>query len=334
MNLGGFTVDIVRTDSEGHAKRYIEQLEKLPDALLIAGGDGTVSEVVTGLLRRSDGLKCPLGILPVGRSNDTAKSYFHLSQKPNDVKQAEELAKTALTVLKGNKERKNILKIQPISEEGETKRPIYALSQFQWGAFRDVRSLQDKYWYYGPFRQYAAVFFNCLSKKLTWDCEADLNVTPPCSGCRNCYLEEVEERPESNGRWWGRYVPKAPKKNGQSIDYSKIINEDCVTATPGAVKSSEVVITPNSESPARLHLETASLVEPGIDFIKESWSRILVKEKHESTPASVVEGRTITLIPQTEEKYTDKYFYIDNEQYEVRPVKISLIPNAFDVYTC
>ncbi|KAL5290598.1 AGK.2 family protein [Megaselia abdita] len=334
LNLGGYTVDIVKTDSEGHAKRYIEELEHLPDALLIAGGDGTVSEVVTGLLRRSDGSKCPLGILPVGRSNDTAKSYFHLSQKPSNVKQADELARTALTVLKGNKQKKNLLKIQPISEEGETKRPVYALSQFHWGAFRDVKSLQDKYWYYGPFRQYAAVFFNCLSKKLTWDCEAELQVTPPCSGCRNCYLEEVESSPEANGngRWWGRYVPKAPKKGVQSVDYSKVINEDCVTTTSGSVKSSEVVITPNSESPARLHLETAPSVEPGIDFIKESWSRIIVKE-NELVPASVVEGRTITLVPQTEEKYTDKYFYIDNEEYEVRPVKISLIPNAFDVYT-
>lgn len=324
----------MRTDSEGHAKRYIEQLEKLPDALLVAGGDGTVSEVVTGLLRRSDGSKCPLGILPVGRSNDTAKSYFQLSQKPSNVRQADELAKTALSVLKGNKQRKNLLKIQPISVDGESNRPIYALSQFHWGAFRDVKSLQDKYWYYGPFRQYAAVFFNCLSKKLTWDCEADLNVTPPCPGCRNCYLEEVEVSAESSGsgRWWGRYVPKAPKKNGQSIDYSKVINENCVASTSASVKSSEVVITTNSESPARLHLQTAPPVEPGIDFMMESWKRIIDTEKHDSLPASVVEGRTITLVPQTDEKYTDKYFYIDNEEYEVRPIKISLIPNAFDVY--
>lgn len=332
-------MEIVRTDSVGHAKRYIEQLDTLPDALLVAGGDGTVSEVVTGLLRRSDGLQCPLGILPVGKSNDTAKSYFQLSQKPNKVQQADELAKTALTILKGNTQKMNLLKIQPIVEEGEQKRPIFALRQFHWGAFRDVKSLQDKYWYYGPFRQYAAVFFNCLSRNLTWDCQADLEVTPACSGCRNCFLEKKEINPEAlgKGRWWGRYVNKSSHVNDKPlVDYSKIINSDCVTSTSTSVKSSEVLITSSessSEIPAALHLETVPAVEPGVDFIKESWRRILKKEKDESLPASVVEGRTITLFPQSEEKYIDKYFFIDNEEYEVRPVKISLIPNAFDVFT-
>uniref|UniRef100_T1GI02 Acylglycerol kinase, mitochondrial n=1 Tax=Megaselia scalaris TaxID=36166 RepID=T1GI02_MEGSC len=324
LNLGGFTVDIIRTDSEGHAKRYIEE------CFVVAGGDGTVSEVITGLLRRNDHTKCPLGILPVGRSNDTAKSYFNLNLE-NDVQKADELAKTALLILKGKKERKNLLKIQPITEENETKRPIYALNQFQWGAFRDTLSLKDKYWYYGPFRHYAAVFFNCLSKKLTWDCEANLQVTPPCSGCRNCYMEEVEENPNESGsgRWWGRYVPKAPKNSAQNVDYSKVINEDCLTTSTQSVKTSEVLIKSNVESPARLHLETTTSVEPGIDFIKESWNRLFSEEV--PSPSSVVEGRTITLVPQTEEKYQDKFFYIDNEEYEVRPVKINIFWTPWNV---
>lgn len=41
-------MDVVKTDSEGHARRYIEELETLPETILCAGGDGTLSEVVTG----------------------------------------------------------------------------------------------------------------------------------------------------------------------------------------------------------------------------------------------------------------------------------------------
>lgn len=48
LHLAGIPIDVVKTDSEGHARRYIEDLESLPETILVAGGDGTVSEAVTG----------------------------------------------------------------------------------------------------------------------------------------------------------------------------------------------------------------------------------------------------------------------------------------------
>lgn len=48
LNLGGLCIDIVKTDSEGHARRYVEELDALPHAIVCAGGDGTLSEIVTG----------------------------------------------------------------------------------------------------------------------------------------------------------------------------------------------------------------------------------------------------------------------------------------------
>lgn len=50
LHLAGIPIDVVKTDSEGHARRYIEELESLPETILVAGGDGTVSEAVTGKL--------------------------------------------------------------------------------------------------------------------------------------------------------------------------------------------------------------------------------------------------------------------------------------------
>lgn len=48
LNLGGLSIDIVKTEHEGHARRYVEELETLPQAILCAGGDGTLCEIVTG----------------------------------------------------------------------------------------------------------------------------------------------------------------------------------------------------------------------------------------------------------------------------------------------
>lgn len=43
----------LQTDYEGQAKKLMELMEHT-DILVVAGGDGTLQEVVTGLLRRPD----------------------------------------------------------------------------------------------------------------------------------------------------------------------------------------------------------------------------------------------------------------------------------------
>lgn len=53
LYLAGICVDVIQTESEGHAKTIMETLANT-DAIVVAGGDGTLSEVVTGLLRRTD----------------------------------------------------------------------------------------------------------------------------------------------------------------------------------------------------------------------------------------------------------------------------------------
>lgn len=42
-----------QTDYEGQAKKLMEFMEQT-DMLIVAGGDGTLQEVITGLLRRQD----------------------------------------------------------------------------------------------------------------------------------------------------------------------------------------------------------------------------------------------------------------------------------------
>lgn len=47
----------LQTDYEGQAKKLMELLEQT-DMLIVAGGDGTLQEVITGLLRRPDQVGC------------------------------------------------------------------------------------------------------------------------------------------------------------------------------------------------------------------------------------------------------------------------------------
>lgn len=47
LHLAGLQVDVIQTTSEGNAKEIVETLRGT-EAIIVAGGDGTLSETVTG----------------------------------------------------------------------------------------------------------------------------------------------------------------------------------------------------------------------------------------------------------------------------------------------
>lgn len=70
LKEAGLTVEAKPTEYKGHAG---ELGRTLPldgvDALLIMGGDGTLSEVLDGFLRREDSPTCVIGFVPAGTGN-------------------------------------------------------------------------------------------------------------------------------------------------------------------------------------------------------------------------------------------------------------------------
>ena len=68
----GYAVEVYPTQAGGDCVRKIEEIEDMYDLIVPAGGDGTLDEVVTGLVR--SGKKIPIGYIPVGSTNDYAKS--------------------------------------------------------------------------------------------------------------------------------------------------------------------------------------------------------------------------------------------------------------------
>jgi len=67
----GLGVDLLRTERRGHAMDLARRAaESNADAVVAAGGDGTVNEVVNGLLNAVPDAPPPLAILPLGTGND------------------------------------------------------------------------------------------------------------------------------------------------------------------------------------------------------------------------------------------------------------------------
>lgn len=75
----GYDVTTVMTTGTGSAAKTAQRLGGEADLVVCCGGDGTMNETVTGLLR--GGYKTPIGYIPAGTTNDFANS-LKLSHNP------------------------------------------------------------------------------------------------------------------------------------------------------------------------------------------------------------------------------------------------------------
>lgn len=63
-----YDIVIVPTRKRGDAVKAVEQREESYDLVVCSGGDGTLDEVVTGMMR--SGFRTPIGYIPAGSTND------------------------------------------------------------------------------------------------------------------------------------------------------------------------------------------------------------------------------------------------------------------------
>ena len=81
----GIELFVVETTFAGHAKELANQLNITEyDGFIGIGGDGTLHEIINGMLSRYDGYKIPIGIIPGGSGN----SYMHDLQLTDPLKAA------------------------------------------------------------------------------------------------------------------------------------------------------------------------------------------------------------------------------------------------------
>jgi YegS/Rv2252/BmrU family lipid kinase len=72
----GYEVTVYTTQERGDATRVVSERKKRYELLVCSGGDGTLDEIVTGIIR--SGFKTTVGYIPSGSTNDFASS-LHIS---------------------------------------------------------------------------------------------------------------------------------------------------------------------------------------------------------------------------------------------------------------
>lgn len=83
---GGYEVTVHPTSEKGDAVRTVKEKKKSYDLVVCSGGDGTLNEVVSGMMQSRK--KVPIGYIPAGSTNDFARSL----NLPKNMVQAAETA--------------------------------------------------------------------------------------------------------------------------------------------------------------------------------------------------------------------------------------------------
>ncbi|KAF9796443.1 hypothetical protein SFRURICE_000360 [Spodoptera frugiperda] len=321
LHLAGMQVDVIQTSSEGNAKELVETL-KGTQAIVIAGGDGTLSECITGLLRRNDDAnRFPVGILPLGRTNTIGNTLF---SKGDGVFRVKQLIEASMAIIKGNTMWKDAMKIEPIEEEEDAVfgKPIFALCSLEWGAFRDVMSKKHKYWLYGSLREYASYVFNGYRQSLNWHCKGVIKYSPPCDGCSNC----VMKRPQVK-RKWAFFLPSTTLAEDNSP--ANLVNNKCDSTKEVCFQTSDFrIMTPNLQN-----TQTTPALSIGIgkynynyaEFVSEGWDRV-----RDKSIKNAILARSVMLFPK--EHFGATTIDIDREEYEAKPIKITLLPKVVRLF--
>ncbi|OAD61585.1 Acylglycerol kinase, mitochondrial, partial [Eufriesea mexicana] len=345
LHLAGIAVTVIQTGSQNDARKIIMDLDTSTDAIVVAGGDGTLSDVLTGLVRKynlnPNSIKqCPVGILPLGETNKVAKSLYH---EYDDLSDAKQLIEATMAIINEEFKMMDMIEIKPIEDNTEEPvKPIYAMGAVEWGAWKDANAFANKYWYWGPLRKYATYIFNGYKENLNQYCDAKLEYTLPCEGCSRCTQNNSSMGgfTNLNTRWWyvlfqyiwHLFVPRGTvTKDG--IDFSKIINEKCDILYELPISTSELHIDTSNIYKSQIESLSSLKIKMGpkdinyYSFVSEGWKK---EKDNKSFCNQVIEAKNIKLTPQKVDKYST--LYIDNEEYELKAVEIKLLSRAVKVF--
>ena len=132
----GVEIEVFVTKASGHARELARSMPMEGRAGLgVIGGDGTVHEVIDGLMRRTDQARPPLGLIPGGSAN-TIHQHLRLVD-PADAARAIANGVTGA------------LDIARVTTESGV---VYAFDLIGWGLAADVNRTAEKLRWLGPSR--------------------------------------------------------------------------------------------------------------------------------------------------------------------------------------
>uniref|UniRef100_A0A8C2RTN9 Acylglycerol kinase, mitochondrial n=1 Tax=Capra hircus TaxID=9925 RepID=A0A8C2RTN9_CAPHI len=297
-------MDCSPPDYEGQAKKLLELMENT-DVIIVAGGDGTLQEVITGVLRRADEAtfsKIPIGFIPLGQTSSLSQTLF--AQSGNKV---QHIIDATLAIVKGETVPLDVLQIK-----GEKEQPVFALTGLRWGSFRDAGVSVSRYWYLGPLKTKAAHFFSTL-KEWPQTHQASISYTGPTERPTSG-AEETPPRPSLYRRILRRLASYWAQPQGGE--------------EPGDWRALTLVfLTFQSKEDFMNICMEPNTISKG-DFITIGSKKVRDPKLHVEGTECLQASRCTLLLPEG----TGGAFSIDSEEYEAMPVEVKLLPRKLQFF--
>lgn len=244
LHLAGFKVSLIETKSPGEAFNLMKIMSNC-DAVAVVGGDGTIHEVLNGLMNRPDCASAsrnfPLAIIPAGQYNSIARL---IHQELTYRNQKEFIMGSTMSLINSIVEKYDVLKVSPLvpcSDEGcdDKAKPIYALRDVRYGKYQDNYYKVSGYQFYQEYVKPMWLRFRRMFSDFVEPQIKCISYTAPCEGCSRCWDRHrlknaelpVSSEASANRRWWRALIPVSspPMSAEERIDLqlSKKDNPDC-----------------------------------------------------------------------------------------------------------
>ena len=139
---------IKETEYANHAFEYSNTLDfKNMDGLCAIGGDGTMHEIINGMLKRDDKKTLPIGLITGGTGN----SFMHDLNCLDPVLAAKKIVKNSLRPI-------DVAEVK----YGEKNKIIYSFNIVGWGVATDANARAEKMRWLGEFRYNVAAIIEVL----------------------------------------------------------------------------------------------------------------------------------------------------------------------------
>ncbi|NWY96996.1 AGK protein, partial [Loxia curvirostra] len=317
LHLSGLDVTVVKTDYEGQAKKLLELMENT-DLIIIAGGDGTVQEVLKlhanvnllFLCVQAAFSKIPIGFIPLGKTCTLSHTLY-----PESTNQVQHITNATLAILKGETVPLDVLQIK-----GEKEQPVFAVSGLRWGSYRDAGVKVSKYWYLGPLKTKAAHIFS-MFKEWPQKHQAALMYLGPTERPPE-EPEEKSSRPPLYVRLYRRLRSywSSPKEFPQKVapeDWEELKLSTIELSI--ATRNRQLDLT-RTEDYMDICIEAES-VSKG-EFVHRGSQKMRDPYMCPEGSQCIQASRCILQLPEG----TGGSFGIDNEEYEAMPVEVKLLP--------
>ena len=225
LHLAGLDVRVVRLDKNSEANAYMKEIDlNDTDCVVVAGGNATLNEVISGLLHRSDAgeflQRVTIGVIPIGQTNSFANKWFDnftsLSAKEKELRL---LADSGLSIVRGISKPADLVRVTlkqqkpDPAKSAETdpklnltnidvdsqkrgaysllkENQIYALSNVSCGFVTETDANKDKYWQFWWYREHMNRYF--MDRFLRRNpIRFHLTYKNKCNGCSQCLNEKM-----------------------------------------------------------------------------------------------------------------------------------------------